>query len=149
MTRFKISHCIPSTQFFKKFTKKEIKMKQKQFIKEYKADCRGDLAARIFNYCLELVIKDIIDNNIVFTLPNIFGKDSEIAMKVFEGEDFKILYRKGKFNDVDFITSNFRGYQIFYSFEDNHKKVREKPIYINHRFRDMITKNTNEGKVYV
>lgn len=144
---YKNSHCISSFELFRKFNRSKIKRKYKQYLKEYKADNKQQLAAKIFNYCFYLILLDIIKNNIIFALPNVFGKDSEIAMKTFEGEEFKRLYRKGKFNDVDFVLSNFKGHQIFYNYECK-SGTKEKPIYVSHNLRDQITQNTNAGKSY-
>ena len=37
---------------------------------------------------------------------------SYIQMKRFENDEFKKLFKAGKWRDVDFLTSNFTGYQL-------------------------------------
>jgi hypothetical protein len=68
-------------------------------------------------------------------------------MKTFQGDSFKEMWKKGKFRDVDFVRSNFKGHQLFYTFETK-SGVLEKPIYINKKLKDVITNNTNLGKSY-
>lgn len=145
--RYKTSHCITSVELYRKFNKGKIKLTKKQFLKDYKVDTKQELAAQVFTYCLYLITLDIINNNIIFALPDVFGKDSEIGMKVFEGDEFKNLYQRGKFNDVDFILSGFKGYQLFYTYELK-DEIKEKPIYINSKLKDIITQYTNAGKTY-
>ena len=40
-------------------------------------------------YKLSEVVLDIINNNVIFALPDTFGFNSEIAMKTFQGDEFK------------------------------------------------------------
>lgn len=144
---YKTSHCITSVELYRKYRKDKIKLKKKQIIKDYKVDTRQELAAKVFTYCLYLIILDIINNNVIFALPDVFGKNSELSMKVFEDETFKAAYRNGKFNDIDFVLSGFKGYQIFYTYEYKNE-IREKPVYINKKLKDIITANANSGKTY-
>ena len=59
--RYFTNHCITSTELFRKFKKDKIKLSKKQYLKEYKADTRQELAAKVLNYCLYLVVLDIIN----------------------------------------------------------------------------------------
>lgn len=88
------NHCVTSTELFRKFKKDKIKLPKKQYLKEYKADTRQELAAKVLNYCLYLVVLDIINNNVIFALPDTFGFNSEIAMKTFQGDEFKEMWKK-------------------------------------------------------
>ena len=94
-----------------------------------------------------LVVLDIINNNVIFALPDTFGFNSEIAMKTFQGDEFKEMWKKGKFRDIDFVLSGFKGHQLFYTFETK-SGVKEKPIYVNKKLKDIISDNTNAGKSY-
>ena len=89
----------------------------------------------------------IIENNIIFVLPNNFGKQSELSMKTFSGDEFKRVYKLGKFRDVDFVMSNFKGHQIMYTYEVR-SGVREKPVYVHHKLKNIITEKTNQGYTY-
>ena len=60
----------------------------------------------------------------------------------------KKAFRNGKWNDIDFITSNFSGYQLGLIMESKKRTNREKPIYIASKDKDRITEYTNQGKQY-
>ena len=57
------------------------------------------------------------------------------------------MYNMGKFNDIDYLMSNFKGYQIYYRYQYK-GGYREKPIYINSALKKMFIDNINKGKQY-
>jgi hypothetical protein len=69
-------------------------------------------------------------------------------MKKTSGKDFKNAVRKGKWKDVDFLTSNFTGYQLALSVKSTKRPEKEKLIYLGYKHKDRITELTNEGKRY-
>ena len=77
--------------------------------KKYKCDTKYDLMVRIFVKAVELIIKDIITNNIIFELPT-GPRPSDIRVTPISGEDFVQARLNGKFSDVDIIDSNFTGH---------------------------------------
>ena len=68
-------------------------------------------------------------------------------MHKYDGEEFKKLRRAGKFTDVDFLASNFSGYQLgldmYYS---DGRPFLHKPVYVDKKRKERITENTNNGK---
>ncbi|MBO7692835.1 MAG: hypothetical protein J6T10_09430 [Methanobrevibacter sp.] len=42
------------------------------------------------------------------------GYSASIYVKCFQDDDFRRLYAGGKFLGIDFIASEFKGYQMFY-----------------------------------
>lgn len=54
-----------------------------------------------------MIILDIINNNITFVLPTVH-KEAMIHVKQFTGETFRHMYNMGKFNDIDYLMSNFK-----------------------------------------
>ena len=71
---------------------------------------KRSLAAQIFSRGMQLIVEDIIENNVHFLLPSLGKSESYLYMKKTQGNDFKKAFKKGKWNDVDFLTSNFTGY---------------------------------------
>ena len=65
-----------------------------------------DISKRMHNVPLD----DIIDNNVTFELPTGSARRTLLRMKKCEGEEFKKARQRGKFADVDFLSSNFSGY---------------------------------------
>ena len=64
------------------------------------------------------------------------------------GGDFKNAFKKGKWNDVDFLISNFTGYQLALAVKSSKRPAKEKTIYVDCKHKDRITELTNEGKRY-
>jgi hypothetical protein len=66
-------------------------------------------------------------------------------MKRVTGKDFQRLRKSGKWNDVDFINSNFSGYEIGFYMLGN-RTPRVKTVYVDKQTKETITKYTNLGK---
>ena len=105
------------------------------------------LAKQIFRECYKEVLQDIIDNNVTFELPT-GSKKSYINMRRVVGEDFKRARRHGKWEDIDFLSSLFSGYELALTMLGNNKIPRSKTIYVSKSLKDQITINTNNGKQY-
>lgn len=104
------------------------------------------LIFRIFRDSMKIIFRDIIDNNVTFLLPT---TRSSIHMKRVSGEDFAYGRQHGKWRDIDFLKSNFSGYQLILDINKrNGLHEIEKPIYLNKPYRDKIVENTNKGKQY-
>lgn len=98
-------------------------------------------------YFFYLVFLDIIKNNITFEFPMTGGYSASIYVKCFQDEDFRRLYAGGKFLGIDFIASEFKGYQMFYQWRC-HNRIKEKPIYINNKLKHWFYTQINNGKQY-
>lgn len=105
------------------------------------------LARQIFKECYKTVLQDIIDNNITFELP-VGSKKSYINMRRVKGEDFKRARRSGKWQEIDFLSSMFSGYELALFMESKDRVPRSKTIYVDKNLKDQITNNTNQGKQY-
>ena len=99
----------------------------------------------MFIYCVLLVINDIIDNNVTFSLPTQYP--SYLEMGVCSGEDFAKARQNGAYGDVDFLKSNFTGYRMQFR-REGRNGVFVKPVYVNKKIKDRITEHTNNGKLY-
>lgn len=106
------------------------------------------LAAKIFKDCFYEILLDIIENNVTFVLPLRYGNYAEIHMKQVADEEFKRLYKYGKFNNIDFVLSQFTGNELVYRYTTHTVGTKEKPIYVNKELKKMIEKYTNEAKQY-
>lgn len=107
---------------------------------------RDILIKQIFRESFKLVINDIIDNNITFNLPTGVRK-CNIHMKKVRGNAFKNLRRAGKWKNVDFLESNFTGYEIgFYMYGKTNPRI--KTVYLNKEYTNKITSKTNKGFQY-
>lgn len=120
-----------------------------ELCKSYYSDgSKRDFATLIWKESVRLVVDDIIENNIQFKLPGLGRTQSYIQMERTTGDKFKKAFKRGKWRDVDFITSNFSGYQLQLVMESMKRTRRTKPIYLGHKDKDRITEYTNQGKQY-
>lgn len=141
-------HSFTCHDIFMNLKVNKLKMTPQQCKEIYSDGSKRDLAASIFLYSVRLVMQDIIDNGTQFKLPSMGRTQSYIEMQRTTGEDFKKAFKRGKWRDVDFITSNFSGYQLSFRMESKKRTQRIKPIYISSKFKDQITEYTNQGKQY-
>lgn len=110
---------------------------------------KDTLIKQICLECAKLVLDDIIDNNITFELPTGSARKTQLRMERITGQDFAKARRNGKFAEVDFLTSNFSGYQlIFEMFYKSGRTPRQKPVYVDTKRKQKIINNTNNGKQY-
>lgn len=107
---------------------------------------RDILVRQIFRECYKLILNDIIDNNVTFELP-ITNRKVFINMKRTKGEQFKRARRFGKWEEIDFLSSLFSGYELALTIETN-TIPKVKNIYVDKNLKKKIIDNTNLGKQY-
>lgn len=145
---FAMGHSFSSQELFHNFPIKKLKMDYNTVKKIYSDGDKRSLSASIFNKGMQLIIEDIIENNIYFLLPTLGTNESYLYMDKTSGNDFKKAVRQGKWRDVDFLTSNFTGYQLALSVKNKKRPEKKKSIYLGYKHKDRITELTNEGKRY-
>ena len=145
---YAMGHCFTGKDLFNNFPVNKLKMSKEQCIATYPDGNKRDLAASIFTRSVQIVVDDIINNNVDFKFPTLGQTQAYLRMKRTTGQNFKKAFKNGKWNDVDFLTSNFSGYQIVLDMESKKRTIRQKNIYLSPKDRDRITENTNLGKQY-
>ena len=119
-----MGHCFTGKDLFDNFPVEKLKMTKEQCVSTYSDGNKRDLAASIFTRSVQMVVDDIIDNNVDFKFPGIGRTQAYMRMKRTEGNKFKKAFRNGKWRDVDFMTSNFSGYQISLDMESKKRTSR-------------------------
>ena len=145
---FAMGHTFSSQELFHNFPINKLKMDYNTVKKIYSDGDKRSLSASIFNKGMQLIVEDIIENNVHFMLPTTGSNEAYLYMKKTSGDNFKKAVRRGKWRDVDFLTSNFSGYQLALSIKSKKRPEKEKPIYLGYKHKDRITELTNEGKRY-
>lgn len=141
--RYATSYALKADELYYGFpTKKHIRLKSNELPARFDGKYR-ELYGEILRYFFYLLIKDIIENQVIFKLPQ-GAQRTWIQMDPISGEDFIKARQNGAFEDVDYINSNFTGYQLFlrYNTRYGHWKKR---IYLSKKFKDKITELTNRG----
>lgn len=143
-----MGHAFSAKNLFMNFPVDKLKMTKEQCVNTYSDGNKRDLATSIFIRGLEMVVDDIIENNVHFKFPGLGRTQAYLYMERTSGKQFKKAFKNGKWNDVDFITSNFSGYSMVLDMESSKRTSRTKPVYLSAKDRDRITAYTNEGKQY-
>jgi hypothetical protein len=145
---FAMGHTFSARDLFHNFPIDKLKMDYDTVRSIYSDGDKRSLSASIFTKGLQLIVEDIIENNVHFLLPTLGSNEAYLYMKKTSGNDFKNAVKRGKWRDVDFLTSNFAGYQLALSVKSDKRPEKEKPIYLGYKHKDRITELTNEGKRY-
>lgn len=145
---YALGHAFSARDLFTNFNVDKLKMTPEQCKAVYSDGSKRDFSTSIFLYSVRLVLNDIIDNGIQFKLPGIGRTQSYLEMHRTEGEEFKKAFKNGKWRDVDFITSNFSGYQLQFRIAGTKRAERIKPVYVDPNLKNKITEYTNQGKQY-
>ena len=148
MRKLALGHTFSARELFQNFPLKKLKMTQDQCVKQYPDGNKRDLASSIFSRSVEMVIDDIIENNTQFKFPTLGRTQAYLQMNRTSGDAFKHAFRNGKWRDIDFIKSDFNGYQIKLIMQSLKRPVREKLVYLSKNKAQKIIEHTNEGKQY-
>lgn len=146
--KFAMGHTFSAKDIFHNFPIDKLKIDYDTVKKIYSDGDKRSLSASIFTKGMQLIVEDIIENNVHFLLPTLGSNESYLYMKKTSGKDFKNAFKRGKWNDVDFLTSNFTGYQLAMLVKSKKRPEKEKLIYLGYKHKDRITELTNEGKRY-
>lgn len=141
--RYATGYGISAVELFTRFKTHYIKHSPEPVFNERS---KKKIAARIFIYAFWLILKDIIHNNVIFSLPT--GREDYIEMCTVAHDDFARARQNGAFQEVDFLKSDFLGHNLQYRFQLKSKRWFTKKICVHRKLKDIITENTNNGVKY-
>lgn len=145
--KYALGYSWNSEELFENFKSDKLIIDSYTLEKLYKNDHKKRVAARLFIYCIKLVIEDIIENDVEFVLPT-NKRPCSIMMRTVKDEAFRNARRKHKFMDVDFLQSNFKANEISFIMHGYNRTVRYKPIYLSKSCKQRILDYTNQNKIY-
>lgn len=145
---YAVGHSFQIKDLFQNFPVRKLKLSQDECVKLYPDGSKRDFAASIFMDSVEMVVNDIIDDNVHFKFPGVGRTQAYLYMKRTSGNKFKKAFKNGKWRDVDFIMSDFSGYQLSLKIENNTRLPKEKTVYLSPKYKQRITDNVNSGKQY-
>lgn len=100
---------------------------------------------KVFNTCMDMIINDLIDENIIFYFPTQKKVPAMFSVKLLEGEKFKKAYDAGVFPGLDFLKTNFTAPQLTYTYW-NIKEEKNMPIVVyDENTKARIIENANNG----
>ena len=144
---YKTGYCFTSRDLFDGWDYLKLGIKKKVYYNKYHFKSLDYFLGAIFLYFMYLVLLDIIENNVTFVLPLKGNRHAMIHVKVFDGDEFQRMYAGGKFMGIDFLSSLFKGYQLYFRYNYRYGE-REKPIYINNKMKELFYGYINSGREY-
>lgn len=108
------------------------------------------LYKKIFKAGLHLIIDDIIKNNTTFIFPKFSKVRGELHIEGTFGREFREGRKMGRFKGVDFLESNFSGYQIYMylKYKGDSFFYKKIPVYIGKEQKDKLLEQVNSGRPY-
>lgn len=143
---YALGHSFNLHHIFKNFNIKRIKTNYKILSKYSNTQSKIAFCIKIFQEHLRQVLEDIILNDVTFILPTT-ARPSNIHLIKYKDDDFIKARKNGKFKEVDFLSSNFTGYQLGL-FMYGLGRTRIKTIYVEKDLKELITQKTNQGHDY-
>ena len=126
--------------------------KCKSLINNYKTkQLRKQKIKQVFREGVQQVLEDIIENNVTYKIQGIGYQGGELHMEAITDSDFEKARANGKFKDIDFLESMFKGYQMYlyiHGKRDNFLHRRKFPVYVNSFLKNKLTQYTNQKKNY-
>lgn len=142
---YKTGYAFNAKELYEMFDITNIKTHHSILKEFYKTREKKEMAVQVFLYTIKLIILDIINNSVTFVLPT--AKRSQLQMKATKGDAFKKYRQGGGFQEIDFLESNFTGYQIEFKYWTKESE-KAKCVYVGNNFKNKIIENTNKGKKY-
>lgn len=144
--RIFFNHGLTAPELFTNTPKKVIDRKWTWFISRYGHSASyEDAISDPFKYCFGLVLNRIIDERVRFKIP--FSVNGYIDFEIVSGDKFTKQRQNGRFQEVDFIESDFTGYALRYYF-DTKAYQRSYQIYLGGELKRKFLEGINSGIKY-
>lgn len=99
---------------------------------------------KILSSLIHRIVNDVIENKTYVEIPRFWGS-AIIYMRKIDGDEFIERYRNGDFNDVDYLISNYSGYNISIK-NSSFDEINE--VKVDDDTKSRITELTNKGYRY-
>ena len=117
------------------------------FIKRYgSSQSRGDAISDPFKYAINVILNKVIKKKKRFKSP---VKDiSYIDFEIVQNDKFELHRQKGRFQNIDFIESDFTGYMLRYYYKGKNDQIKNHPIHLGGELKQKFIDNINSGEKY-
>lgn len=144
--RILFNHGLTPEDLYTNAPKKIIDRKWRWFIKHYGSTTSyEDAISDPFKYTIGLVLNRVLDERVRFKLP--VNCDAYFDFEIINGDRFELQRQNGRFQEIDFIESDFTGYSLRYYFK---AKAYQKhyPIYLGGDLKQKFLSGINSGIKY-
>ena len=144
--KYALGHAFSLSDLFEDFNTNSISVKSETCNEIIGYSNKRDLAKAIYSYHVKLVLDDLFKDDLDFKLP-LTSRDSTLGMNMIDGDDFIKARKNGKFQDIDFILSDYTAYQPAFRYQFK-KAEHMKNFYVDKDYKQIIADRTNEGTPY-
>lgn len=144
--RILFNHGLTAEELFTNTPQKLTNKKWTWFIDRYgSTNSYADALADPFKYALGLILNYILDNKVRFIIPSV--AESYIDFEIVAGDRFEYQRQNGRFQEIDFIESDFIGYALRYYYKTKSYQ-KAYPIYIGGDLKKKFFEGINSGVKY-
>lgn len=144
--RILFNHGLTPGELYTNTPKKIIDKPWRWLIRHYGSSTSyNDAIAAPFKYCFGLILNRILDEKVRFKIP--YQQDAYIDFEIVTGEKFIKHRQNGRFQEIDFVESDFTGYFLTYFFKGSAYQ-KEIPIYIGSNLKKKFLSNINSGEKF-
>ena len=143
---YKNDYCFTNRDLFENLNLKELNL-PKHIRKEKKKDTLTEYVTTVFMECFQMILLDIIENNATFVLPLFGNKEACFYVKTYGGENFRKARSAGMFQDIDYLTTGFKAYNIVFQYSSP-AGLKEKVLHLSPKIKKLFIDNINSGKQY-
>lgn len=144
--RILFNHGLTAGELYTNTPKHIIDKPWRWMIKHYgHSSSHNDAIADPFRYCFGLILNKIIDEKVRFKFP--YNTDAYIDFDIITGDKFIKQRQNGRFQEIDFVESDFTGYFLNYYYNTKSYQ-RAIPIYIGGELKQKFLNGINSGEKY-
>lgn len=143
--RLFFNHGLSASEIFTNVPKRVTDKNWRWFITRYgHTACFGEALADPFKYSFALAFHKILTEKIRFRVPY---ASSYIDFEIVTGEKFEQHCQNGRFQNIDFISSDFTGYALNYFYTNNHYQ-KTLPIFVGSELKKNFIDRINDGEKF-
>ena len=143
---YKNDYCFTNKDLFENLDINSLNLPKYLWKNKHK-DTRTEYITNVFMECFQMILLDIIENNATFVLPLFGNKEGCFYVKKIDGEEFKKVRQNGGFSEIDFLKTNFCGYQLRFQYTTS-RGIGERQIHVSSPLKEMFINNINNGNKY-
>ena len=143
---YKNDYCFTNKDLFENLDINSLNLPKYLWKNKHK-DTRTEYITNVFMECFQMILLDIIENNATFVLPLFGDKEGCFYVKTYDGDLFKKTRSAGMFQDIDYLTTGFKAYNIVFQYSSP-AGLKEKVLHLSPKMKKLFIDNINNGKQY-
>lgn len=118
----------------------------KWFIRQYGCTgSYGDALSDPFKFCIKRIIERVLDDKVRFRFP--VSVEAYLDFETISGDRFEIHRQNGRFQNIDFIESDFTGYTLRYFYKAK-SYMKSYQVYLGGELKEKFISKINSGEKF-